>query len=110
VMSSNFVAQEADRASEVTRARVEAASSAVLVVVRDGRIVSVTASDGAPPLTHIVVAPDDRLSAVLHAIDETGARVAVVTRNRSTHPGDLLGVITDREVATAVRSTARLME
>jgi CIC family chloride channel protein len=110
VMSSNFVAQDADRASEDTRARADA-PSAVLVVLRDGRIASVATNDGAGPLPHIVVAPDDRLSAVLHAIDETGARVAVVTRSReSTSPGDVLGVITDREVAAAVRSTARLME
>ena len=110
VMSSNFVAQEPDRASEVTQMRADASSS-VLVVVRDGRIASVALGDGAGAITHIVVAPDDRLSTVLHAINETGARVAVVTRNReSTGPDDVLGVITDREVAAAVRSTARLME
>jgi len=44
-------------------------------------------------------------------LTETGACVAVVTRNcESTSPADVLGVITDREVAVAVRSTARLME
>jgi CIC family chloride channel protein len=110
VMSSNFVAQDGDRAVEATGGRAEE-PSAVLVIVRDGRIARVAASDGAGALSHIVVAPDDRLSAVLHTIDETGARVAVVTRSReSTSPGDVLGVITDREVAAAVRSTARLME
>ena len=110
VMSSNFVAQEADRGGDAGRGDAEAAS-AIVIVVRDGRIASVAASDGAGRLAHIVVAPDDSLSAVLHTIDETGARVAVVTRKReSTSPGDVLGVITDREVAAAVRSTARLME
>ena len=39
------------------------------------------------------------------------ARVALVAKSReSSSARDILGVITDREVAAAVRSTARLME
>jgi hypothetical protein len=108
-MSSDFAAAEVEPSSNTEPARQERPT--VLVVVRDGRIEAVAANGGAEPLTHIVVEPDDRLSAVLHAIEETGARVALVARSRqSTSPGDILGVITDREVAAAVRSTARLME
>jgi CIC family chloride channel protein len=109
VMSSDFAAQETDASSKAGPTRQERPT--VLVVVRDGRVAGVAANDREGLLAHIVVAPDDRLNAVLHAIEETGARVALVAKSReSTNPRDILGVITDREVAAAVRSTAHLME
>ncbi len=60
VMSSDFAAPEIEPSSNTEPARPERAT--LRVVVRDGRIEGVTATDGGGPLTHIVVEPDDRLS------------------------------------------------
>jgi len=109
VMSSDFAAPGMESSSNTEPVR--SGRTAVLLVVRDGRIEGVTGCDGGGPLTHIVVEPDDRLSAVLHAIEQADARVALVARSRtSTSLRDILGIITDREIAAASRSTARLME
>ncbi len=91
-----------------------ASRRAPVVVVRDGRIVGVTAGDlasGDGVAPHVMVEPQDRVIGVLRAMEQSGARVALVTRSReSSSPRDLLGVITDAEIAAVARSTARLME
>lgn len=85
-----------------------------IVVVRDGRIVGIAAGNvalGETHAPHVVVEPQDRLTGVLQAMKQSEARVALVMRSReSTSPRDLVGVITDREIAALSRSKARLME
>ena len=67
---------------------------------------------GSPPETgkHIVVDPQTPLRAVLRALDEAGARIAVVARKAADGSQDVLGVITEREVARLSYAAARLSE
>jgi CIC family chloride channel protein len=87
-----------------------AGRSPVTILVREGRIAGVSLA-GAPASGHVVVEPGDPLVDVLRALDESEARVAlVVTRRDAAAPRDVVGVVTDREVAALIRSAARLME
>ena len=84
---------------------------AVVVTVRDGRIAGVGDSAERRNLAHVTVAPEERLGTVLRALERTGARAALVMKSRdSSSPRDLVGVITDREVVSATRSIAHLMQ
>ncbi len=83
---------------------------AVAVVARDGRIAGVALADGSTT-PHVLVEPDDPLVSVLRAMESCQARVALVVPTRdAAGPRDVVGVITDREVASLARATARLME
>jgi CIC family chloride channel protein len=69
--------------------------------------------DGRPaPATgcHVVVGPDAPLNAVLRAIEGAGARVALVIRNAGGGSQEVLGVITEREVARLAYVTAGLTD
>src|SRR5262249_8945192 len=106
IMSTEFVVREVDQPGQAP-----ASSRAVRVVVRAGRITGVGDSADLGIVPHASVAPGDRLGVVLRTIERTGARVALVMATRdSTSPRDLLGVITDREIAAEARATAHLME
>jgi hypothetical protein len=48
---------------------------------------------------HVVVGPEALINAVLRAIDQAGARLALVTRNGAGGDEEVLGVITERTVA-----------
>ena len=87
------------------------AGPAGTVVVRasDGSIDAVF-QDGAPA-AHVTVEAETHLVAVLRAMEEGEARIAlVVAPGLGTGPRAVLGVVGDREVAAIARSTARLME
>ena len=88
----------------------EAGGARIALVSRDGRIEGVSIA-GASPAPYVRVSPDSRLIAILRAMEEAGAPVALVIDGggAGTAP-DVLGVITDREVASLTRSSARLME
>jgi CIC family chloride channel protein len=92
--------------------RTPSGGSPPQVVVREGRIVGVALEDAAPGLrSHVMVEPQDKLGAVLRAMTQAGAAVALVSTSRaSSSPRDLVGVITDREISASTRSTAHLME
>jgi CIC family chloride channel protein len=78
-----------------------------IVVVRDDRIAGVL-PDGA---RYVAVEPQDRLNDVLREMEAASASIALVARSReSASARDLLGVITDREIAARTRAAARLQE
>src|SRR5262249_41930183 len=109
IMSTDFVIRTVDQPGQ--SGPVSTSPRTVRVVVRDGHITGVGDGAGLGTVVHATVAPDDRLGAVLRAIERTGARVALVMATRdSTSPRDLLGVISDREIAAEARATAHLME
>ena len=81
----------------------------VAVIVHNGR--ARVYLDGAENVPHVLVDPGERLIAVMQAMDEAAAPVALVRRvPDAADPGDLLGVITDREIAALARAESRLME
>jgi chloride channel protein, CIC family len=81
----------------------------VAIVLRDGRVGGVSL-DGALA-SHVLVEPQDHLIAVLRAMEDSDARVALVAATRAgANPGNVLGVVGDREIAALSRSSARLME
>jgi CIC family chloride channel protein len=57
----------------------------------------------------VVVGPDEPLNAVLRALDEAGARLALVIRNVGESQ-EVLGVITERDVARLTYVTARMAD
>jgi chloride channel protein, CIC family len=61
------------------------------------------------PVIYVTVAPDLRYDEVLRALGEAQARVAVVTRGSvSTGKQEVLGVITERQIAKVACTTAKL--
>ncbi|MGH7333266.1 MAG: chloride channel protein [Candidatus Rokuibacteriota bacterium] len=101
VMSQNFV---------VANTTNQSVTSEVAVVARESRIAGVSLTDGSTP-PYVLVEPGDPLVSVLRAMEEHQARVALVVPARAAaEPSEVLGVITDREVASLARATARLME
>jgi CBS domain-containing protein len=63
-----------------------------------------------PACCHIVVDPEAPLNAVLRAIDQAGARLALVTRTAPEETQEVLGVITERDIARLAYATARLTD
>jgi len=108
VMSAGFVVRDADQPEDPAP---PPDPGAVVVVARGARVAAVAVGDEAASLAYVRVAADDRLAAVLRALGRAEAKVALVMRSAgSESPRDLMGVITDREIAAQARSTARLME
>ena len=61
------------------------------------------------PDSYVTVGPSLRLDEVLRRLGEAGARVALVTQlSASTGKQEVLGVITERDIAKAAYATARL--
>ena len=86
-----------------------AGTAGAIVVSSHGRISEVVL-DGSP-VPYVVVEPEAHLVAVLRAMEDHEARIALVVAPRhNAGPGDVTGVVGDREVAALSRSTARLME
>jgi CIC family chloride channel protein len=62
-------------------------------------------------VSYVTVEPEDHLLGVLRTMEDGGAPIALVCAPGSGGaPGDVLGVIGDRELATLSRASARLME
>jgi len=59
---------------------------------------------------HVVVDPDAPFNAVLRAVDQAGARLALVTRTTAAGTPEVLGVITERDIARLAYATARLTD
>jgi CIC family chloride channel protein len=59
---------------------------------------------------YVMVDPEEPLNAVLRAIDQAGARLALVTRNVAAGDQEVLGVITERAVAQLAYATARITD
>ncbi|HYB40925.1 MAG TPA: chloride channel protein, partial [Candidatus Methylomirabilis sp.] len=106
VMSTAFVLSEADPFPVQTPPADRA-----VILVRGGEIAGVAAGGEPGSVAVVTVAAEDGLGVVLRAMEIAGAKVALVTRDRTSASAlDLVGVITDRELAVVVRSTAHLTE
>ena len=88
-----------------------------------GRVVVVTGADLSPrgvidsvsrldsPGAHVVVEPGHKVHEVQRAMHEAGARVAVVTGvSAATGRPEVLGVITERDIAKAAYTMAKLAD
>jgi hypothetical protein len=63
------------------------------------------------PAAHVLVAPGHKVHEVMRAMHEAGARVAVVTEvSAATGRPEVLGVITERALANAAYTMARLAD
>ena len=59
---------------------------------------------------HVVVDSEAPLNAVLRAIDEAGARLALVVRRAEGGSEEVLGVITERDIARLAYAAARMTD
>ena len=57
---------------------------------------------------HVVVDPDAPLNSVLRSLEQAGASLAVVAAPAATGPQEVLGVITEREIAGFACEAAKL--
>jgi chloride channel protein, CIC family len=121
VMTADFLLLAQEQASKPDIVRQALLREHVVVVTGpDDRILAVfddrswlESPDGQlpqPVCCHIVVDPEAPLNAVLRAIDQAGARLALVTRAAPAETQEVLGVITERDVARLAYATARLTD
>jgi chloride channel protein, CIC family len=121
VMTADFLVLPQEEASNPDIVRQVLLRGQVVVVTgHDDRILSVfderprlESPDGrlAPmAICHVVVDPDTPFNAVLRAVDQAGARCALVTRTAAAGTQEVLGVITERDIARLAYATARLMD
>ena len=100
VMSKDFAVASTAPPTGTTGAVVVSSHGSISGVFLDGS-----------PVSHVVVEPEAHLVAVLRAMEDGEARVALVVAPRNgAGSGGVMGVVGDREVAALSRSTARLME
>jgi len=121
IMTADFVLlpQEQAGARDIVRHAL-LRGQVVVVTGPDNRILGVIdercrleSPDGPPSPAagcHVVVGPEAPVNAVLRAIDEAGARLALVVRNGDRGSREVLGVITERDVARLAYASARLTD
>jgi hypothetical protein len=114
VMSADFEIVSEEQAKDVG-ALQRALLAGCVVVVRGadllprGIIDSVSRLES--PAAHVVVEPGHKVHEVLRAMHEAGARVAVVTGvSAATGRPDVLGVITERDIAKVAYTMAKLAD
>jgi chloride channel protein, CIC family len=121
VMTADFLLLPQEQASKPDIVRQALLREHVVVVTGpDDRILGVfdersrlESTDGQlPPPTrcYVVVDLEAPLNAVLRAIDQAGARLALVTRTAPAETQEVLGVITERNIARLAYATARLTD
>jgi len=114
VMTADFQLVSEDEAKD---------AGAVQRALREGKVVVVKGADHRPrgvidsasrfesAATHVLVEPGHRIHEVLRAMHEAEARVAIVTRvSATTGRPDVLGVITERDIAKAAYAIAKLVD
>src|SRR6266481_6092748 len=117
--SANVMSADFEIVSEEQAKDVGALQRALLA----GRVVVVRGADHRPrgvidsasrfesAATHVLVEPGHRIHEVLRAMHEAEARVAIVTRvSATTGRPDVLGVITERDIAKAAYAIAKLVD
>ncbi len=121
VMTADFLLLPQEQASKPDIVRQALLRERVVVVTGpDDRILGVfdersrlDSPDGQlppPACCYVVVDPEAPLNAVLRAIDQAGARLALVTRTAPAETQEVLGVITERDIARLAYATARLTD
>ena len=120
-MSADFVAIPQTQLTEPEAIGTELRRGRVVVISGpDNRILGILdrwsccQSEEGPPVPetgkHIVVTPQMPLRSVLRKLDDAGARIAVVTSKAADGRQDVLGVITEREVARLTYDAARMAD
>jgi len=114
VMTADFLLVSGDEAKDAGAVR-RALREGKVVVVQDAdhrpRGVIDSASRPESAATHVLVEPGQRIHEVLRAMHEAEARVAIVTRvSATTGRPEVLGVITERDIAKAAYSIAKLAD
>jgi CIC family chloride channel protein len=121
VMTADFLLLPQEQASKPEIVRQALLREHVVVITGpDDRILGVfddrsrlESPDGQlppPACCHIVVGPEAPINAVLRAIDQAGARLALVARTAPAETPEVLGVITERDIARLAYATARLTD
>jgi chloride channel protein, CIC family len=121
VMTADFLLLPQEQASKPEIVRQALLREHVVVITGpDDRILGVfddrsrlESPDGQlppPACCHIVVGPETPINAVLRAIDQAGARLALVARTAPAETPEVLGVITERDIARLAYATARLTD
>ncbi|MGB6176829.1 MAG: chloride channel protein [Methylocella sp.] len=121
VMTADFLLLPQEQASKPDIVRQALLREHVVVVTGpDDRILGVfdersrlESPDGQlppPACCYVAVDPEAPLNAVLRAIDQAGARLALVTRTAPAETQEVLGVITERDIARLAYATARLTD
>ena len=114
VMTADFVLLSEDEAKNAEAVRGALRGGKVVVVKGSDQsarsvIDSLGPSDGRA--VHVTVEPDHRMHEVLRAMQDAGARVALVTgRSATSGRVEVLGVITERDVVRAGFPLARLAD
>jgi len=116
VMSADFLILSEDEARKEDVVRQAILRDQVVVVTGQDdqvrRVIDVWShldTTSSKPSSHVTVEPDDPLHEVLRTLDEAGARVALVMRlSAATGKREVLGVITDRDIAKVAYATAKL--
>jgi CIC family chloride channel protein len=114
VMSADFQLVSEDEAKDL---------GAIQRALLDGKVVVVKDADHRPrgiidpasrlesAATHVIVEPGHRMHEVLRAMHEVEARVAIVTRvPATTGRPEVLGVITERDIAKTAYASAKLVD
>jgi CIC family chloride channel protein len=123
VMTIDFVLVESDANPETGPVRQALRDRRVIVVAAgDGHIRGVyesylprdPADASSKAVLHhsryVMVGPSDPFVDVMRAMDQAGASVALVMRGGGTTSRELLGVVTDRQIAGLSRSLAGLVD
>jgi len=113
IMTADFRLLSQQEASEPNAFRAAILSGEVVVVNGpDNRIAGVVdeRSGLESDSGYVIVEPEQGLDAVLRAIDQAGARIALVVRKDARGKENVLGVITEHVMAELVYAAARLVE
>ena len=117
VLSRDFQMLTEAEAADGGAVRQALLKGQVVVLMRDHEVCGVIdvvshldSLDRSPsPSFHVAVGPDDRFHEVLRAMDAVQARVALVTRpSAATGKQEVLGVVTERQIARVATTSAKL--
>jgi CIC family chloride channel protein len=112
VMTRDFVLVSEEEARDEDRVRAALLRDEVVVVTgAQAKVCGVIQGTPSTRLTsYVTVDPAERLDEVLRIMDQAEATLALVCRSAAaTGQSEVVGVVTDRHVAAAVRSAAKLL-
>jgi chloride channel protein, CIC family len=113
LLSREFLLLSEAEAADGAAVRQALLKGQMVVLTRDHQVCGVIDAeshlDSTTQISHVAVGPDDRFHEVLRAMEAAQVRVAVVTRvSESTGTQEVLGVVTERQIARAASATAKL--
>jgi CIC family chloride channel protein len=110
VMSREFVVVRVGEPGSEQAIDETVAQGKTPIVQAEGQAYHLLTGAGAKGPAALVLGEDDQLDQALRAMADAGSRLAVVRSTPTTdQPPEVLGVITDQEIAALSRKAARLM-